>query len=68
MSGNKRTEEQSFDQVLTRTNLALARNCDCEVDELKGGEVILLTNTVTGTSVSWMRVFPWSEYIKSSLK
>jgi len=38
LSGNKRTAEQSFDQTLTKTNRALAKNCDCPVDAKKGGE------------------------------
>lgn len=37
LSGNKRTAEQSFDQTLTRSNRALARNCDCPIEQ-KGGE------------------------------
>eukprot|EP00092_Neocalanus_flemingeri_P024497 GFUD01026565.1.p1 GENE.GFUD01026565.1~~GFUD01026565.1.p1 ORF type:complete len:605 (+),score=218.89 GFUD01026565.1:105-1919(+) len=38
LSGNKRTAEQSSDQELTRTNAAIARNCDCKFDDEKGGE------------------------------
>ncbi|TRY62677.1 hypothetical protein TCAL_02058 [Tigriopus californicus] len=38
LSGNKRTAEQSFDQVLDKTNLAIAVSCDCKVDKEKGGE------------------------------
>ena len=37
LSGNKRTAEQSFDQKLAKTNRALAKNCDCPVDDVKGG-------------------------------
>lgn len=38
LSGNKRTAEQSFNQILDKTNLALAFSCDCKVDKEKGGE------------------------------
>jgi len=38
LSGNKRTAEQSFDQTLTKTNRALAKNCDCPVDNKTGGK------------------------------
>ena len=33
LSGNKRTSEQAFDQELTKTNLAIAVNCDCPVNK-----------------------------------
>ncbi|XP_021356809.1 E3 ubiquitin-protein ligase UHRF1-like [Mizuhopecten yessoensis] len=36
LSGNKRTAEQSCDQVLTRTNKALAKNCNATIDNKKG--------------------------------
>ncbi|XP_046382805.1 E3 ubiquitin-protein ligase UHRF1-like [Ischnura elegans] len=38
LSGNKRTAEQSCHQQLTRTNKALARNCDAPVDDKKGAK------------------------------
>jgi len=38
LSGNKRTAEQSFDQELTKSNGALALNCDCKFDDKNGGE------------------------------
>ncbi|KAJ1657765.1 hypothetical protein IWQ61_002889 [Dispira simplex] len=34
--GNKRVGTQSFDQELTRYNLALARTCDAPIDSVKG--------------------------------
>ncbi|KAK3103860.1 hypothetical protein FSP39_022483 [Pinctada imbricata] len=37
LSGNKRTAEQSCDQELTRTNRALAKNCNASVSD-KGAE------------------------------
>ncbi len=37
-TGNKRTDtKQSCDQKLTSSNRALARNCDCPIDDKKGG-------------------------------
>eukprot|EP00095_Tigriopus_kingsejongensis_P006810 maker-scaffold2587_size14210-snap-gene-0.5 protein:Tk06810 transcript:maker-scaffold2587_size14210-snap-gene-0.5-mRNA-1 annotation:"e3 ubiquitin-protein ligase uhrf1 isoform x3" len=38
LSGNKRTAEQSFDQVLEKTNLAIAVSCACPLDTKVGGE------------------------------
>jgi len=38
LSGNKRTAEQSFDQTLTKFNLAIAKNCDCVINTKNGGE------------------------------
>lgn len=38
LSGNKRTAEQSCDQTLTATNLALARNCNAPVNDTDGNE------------------------------
>jgi hypothetical protein len=38
LSGNKRTSEQSFDQELTKSNLAIAFSCDCKVDSVNGGK------------------------------
>lgn len=38
LSGNKRTAEQSCDQVLTRMNKALAKNCSAPIDSKKGGD------------------------------
>ncbi len=38
LSGNKRTAEQSFDQELTKMNLAIARSCSARVDDQKGAE------------------------------
>ncbi|CAG8469649.1 1489_t:CDS:1 [Diversispora eburnea] len=35
-TGNKRTAEQSSDQELTKTNLALAVCCDAKVNDIKG--------------------------------
>jgi len=40
LSGNKRTAEQSSDQELTRTNAAIAVNCDCPLDQKNGGEAV----------------------------
>ncbi|PKY23636.1 hypothetical protein RhiirB3_532355 [Rhizophagus irregularis] len=37
-TGNKRVAVQSFDQELTKTNEALARTCDAEVNAKKGAE------------------------------
>jgi len=38
LTGNKRTAEQSCDQTLTRMNLALALNCNAEVNDKEGNE------------------------------
>ncbi|XP_013414439.1 E3 ubiquitin-protein ligase UHRF1 [Lingula anatina] len=38
LSGNKRTAEQSCDQTLTRTNRALAKNCNAPLNDKQGGE------------------------------
>ena len=38
MSGNKRTSDQTFDQTLTKTNMALAVSCKATVDDEKGNE------------------------------
>ncbi|XP_064476386.1 E3 ubiquitin-protein ligase UHRF1-like isoform X2 [Ornithodoros turicata] len=38
LSGNKRTAEQSCDQVLTRMNKALALNCSAQFNDKKGAE------------------------------
>ena len=38
LSGNKRTAEQSFDQELTKTNMAIARCCACPINDKNGGE------------------------------
>ncbi|KAK7010488.1 E3 ubiquitin-protein ligase UHRF1 [Biomphalaria glabrata] len=38
LSGNKRTAEQSCDQLLTRMNKALAKNCNAPLDNKKGAE------------------------------
>ncbi|KAL3878130.1 hypothetical protein ACJMK2_030501 [Sinanodonta woodiana] len=38
LSGNKRTAEQSCDQMLTRMNKALAKNCNAPLDSKKGAE------------------------------
>lgn len=38
LSGNKRTSNQSFDQELSRTNKALALNCNAKIDDKKGAE------------------------------
>lgn len=38
LTGNKRTAGQSCDQTLTRMNLALALNCNVEVNETNGAE------------------------------
>ena len=38
LSGNKRTSEQSFDQELNKTNLAIAKCCACPIDKVNGGE------------------------------
>jgi E3 ubiquitin-protein ligase UHRF1 len=38
LSGNKRTAEQSFDQVLTKSNGAIARNCKARFDAKNGGD------------------------------
>lgn len=38
LSGNKRTAKQGFDQTLTLTNLALARNCNAPVNATDGNE------------------------------
>jgi hypothetical protein len=38
LSGNKRTAtKQSCDQKLTNMNRALAKNCDCPIDDKRGG-------------------------------
>jgi len=38
LSGNKRTAEQSSDQVLTKGNMAIARTCDAKLDAKNGAE------------------------------
>jgi hypothetical protein len=38
LSGNKRTAEQSSDQMLDKTNLAIARNCDAPIDKKNGAK------------------------------
>ena len=38
LSSNKRTAAQSFDQTLTKTNAAIARNCKAKFDDKKGGD------------------------------
>ncbi|XP_067677716.1 E3 ubiquitin-protein ligase UHRF1-like [Haliotis asinina] len=38
LSGNKRTAEQSCDQVLTRMNKALAKNCNAPINAKNGGD------------------------------
>nr|CAB3267500.1 UHRF2 protein [Phallusia mammillata] len=38
LSGNKRTAEQSCDQVLTKSNMAIARTCHVKVDAKNGAE------------------------------
>jgi len=38
LSGNKRTAEQSRDQVLEKFNLAIARNCNAPIDSVNGNE------------------------------
>nr|NP_001071846.1 UHRF2 protein [Ciona intestinalis]BAE06743.1 Ci-UHRF2 [Ciona intestinalis] len=38
LSGNKRTAEQSCDQVLTKNNMAIARTCDVKADAKNGAE------------------------------
>ena len=38
LSGNKRTAEQSSDQVLTKNNMAIARSCFAKVDSKSGAE------------------------------
>ncbi|ESN98511.1 hypothetical protein HELRODRAFT_113832 [Helobdella robusta] len=38
LSGNKRTAGQSCDQVLTRMNKALAKNCDAPINSKEGAE------------------------------
>jgi len=38
LSGNKRTAPQSSDQELTRTNAAIAVNCNVKFDDKKGGD------------------------------
>lgn len=38
LSGNKRTAPQSSDQELTRTNAAIARNCNAKFDDKNGGD------------------------------
>ena len=38
MSGNKQTAEQSFDQKLDKSNVAIARNCKARFDPKNGGD------------------------------
>ncbi|XP_065574297.1 E3 ubiquitin-protein ligase UHRF1-like [Artemia franciscana] len=38
LSGNKRTAAQSFDQELTRSNKAIALNCNAKFDSVNGAE------------------------------
>ena len=38
LSGNKRTAEQSFDQTLTKSNAAIARNCKAPFNNKTGGD------------------------------
>lgn len=40
LSGNKRTSVQSFDQILTRMNKALAKNCNAPIDDVRGNEAM----------------------------
>ena len=38
LSGNKRTAAQSFDQELTRTNAAIASNCNAKFNDKDGAD------------------------------
>ena len=38
LSGNKRTTSQSSDQLLTKGNAAIARNCNAKFDDKKGAD------------------------------
>ena len=40
LSGNKRTAAQSFDQTLTKSNAAIARNCKAKFDDKMGGDAV----------------------------
>ncbi|XP_014673331.1 PREDICTED: E3 ubiquitin-protein ligase UHRF1-like [Priapulus caudatus] len=52
LSGNKRTAEQSSDQMLTRMNMALAKNCNAKVDAKNGAKA---TNWQAGKPVRVVR-------------
>ena len=38
LTGNRRTNEQSFDQTLTKANAAIAKNCHAKFDPKNGGD------------------------------
>ncbi|XP_047126276.1 E3 ubiquitin-protein ligase UHRF1 isoform X1 [Hydra vulgaris] len=61
LSGNKRTAEQSFDQKLTKTNRALAKNCDCPVNDKKGGEAV---NWKEGKPIRVIRSYKFAKHSK----
>lgn len=61
LSGNKRTAEQSFDQTLTKTNRALAKNCDCAVDSKIGGEA---KDWKKGRPIRVLRSYKFSKHSK----
>lgn len=61
LSGNKRTAEQSSDQLLTRMNKALALNCNAPLDTKKGAEA---KNWKGGKPVRVVRNFKLSKHSK----
>lgn len=61
LSGNKRTAEQSFDQTLTKTNKALAKNCDCPIDTKKGGQA---NDWKKGKPIRVIRSFKFAKHSK----
>jgi len=61
LSGNKRTAEQSSDQELTRSNGALARNCACKFDDVKGGEA---ADWMKGKPIRVVRGYKGSKHSK----
>ncbi|XP_030761306.1 E3 ubiquitin-protein ligase UHRF1-like [Sitophilus oryzae] len=61
LSGNKRTSNQSFDQELTRTNKALALNCNAPFNDKEGAEA---TDWKSGKPVRVVRSYKLAKHSK----
>lgn len=67
LSGNKRTNEQSKDQELTRMNLALAKNCNAPVND-KIGASASESNWKEGKAVRVVRNYKLGKFSKYAPK
>lgn len=67
MAGNKRTNEQSKNQELTRMNLALAKNCNAPVND-KVGATASDSNWREGKPVRVVRNYKLGKFSKYAPK